>query len=90
MSAGIPNQWAWNEFRKSPWSKKTIECPKPQPGHQLMPINFNGHSVKCVACEGWLIPSAMSAVIQKVNSKYFKKNVLINFVRLGGEYQRYC
>jgi len=47
-----------------------MECPSPQPGHQLKPISFSGHSVKCVACEGWLTASAMIAATQKTNSKY--------------------
>ena len=57
-----------------------MECPSPQPGHQVMPISFKGHKVKCVAAEGSLMPKAINAAIQKVNSKYFRKKVLINFV----------
>jgi len=57
-----------------------MECPSPQPGHQVMPISFKGHRIKCVAAEGLLMPKAINAAIQKVNSKYFRKKVLINFV----------
>ncbi len=44
-NAGIPTQWASKELLTSPCNKKAIECPRPQPGHQVMPINLNGHKV---------------------------------------------
>jgi hypothetical protein len=46
-----------------------MECPKPQPGHQVIPINFKGHNVKCdVAC-GEVNARHSIAVIQKMSSK---------------------
>jgi hypothetical protein len=57
-----------------------MECPSPQPGHQVMPSNFNGHKVKCdVAC-GEVKARHNIAVIQKASSKYFEKSCLINFI----------
>lgn len=45
ISEGTPNQCAWKELRTSPCNKKAIECPNPQPGHQVIPISFKGHKV---------------------------------------------
>ena len=58
-----------------------MECPSPQPGHHLKPINFKGHSVKCDSAPGGLKARASMAAIQKNSSKYFEKSRLINLVR---------
>ncbi len=51
--------------------------PKPQPGHQLKPINFSGHKLKCAWLVGSVSASEMSAAIQNTSSKYFLNKFLI-------------
>ncbi len=67
-----------------------MACPMPQPGHQLKPSNFNGHSVKCDWLFGSASASETSAAVQKASSKYLKNKILINFVRFVGKQYRYA
>ncbi len=67
----MPSQWAWNELRISPWNKNEIECPSPQPGHQLKPISFKGHKVKCVWLAGLVKARQVSPATQNASSKYW-------------------
>lgn len=80
ISAGIPSQCACSEFLISPCSSHAMECPMPQPGHHLNPISLKGQSTYCEGSAGLLKPSAISAAIQKVSSKYLRKIFLINLV----------
>jgi len=89
IKAGTPSQCALNELRISPRNKKEIACPKPQPGHQVIPSSLNGHSVKCVSPFGLVTANAISAAIQKTSSKYLKKFDLINFITAIGKQYRY-
>lgn len=57
-----------------------MECPKPQPGHQVMPICFNGHNEKCDSAPGAVKAKDTIAAIQKNSSKYFEKSFLINLI----------
>lgn len=57
-----------------------MECPKPQPGHQVMPRALKGHKEKCACPAGLVSAKAIKADIQNSSSEYFKKNRLINFV----------
>lgn len=57
-----------------------MECPKPQPGHHLIPISFNGHKVKCDSATGLVKARHNIAAIQKMSSKYFEKSFLINLI----------
>ena len=56
-----------------------MECPKPQPGHQVKPIALNGQRLKCAGPAGLVKASEIRAVAQKTSSKYFEKRRLINF-----------
>jgi len=67
-----------------------MECPKPQPGHQLKPNNFKGQSVKCFSAVGFAMAKAESPATQKTSSKYFEINCLINFIVIVGEQCRYA
>ena len=62
-----------------------MECPRPQPGHQVMPISFNGHNEKCDWSVGLAMAKAISAAIQNASSKYLWKTVLINLIGFAGE-----
>jgi hypothetical protein len=77
--AGIPNQWACQELLIWPRNSHDMECPKPQPGHQVIPIAFNGQRLKCTGPAGSVNASAVRAAIQNVSSKYLKKRRLTNF-----------
>jgi len=79
-SAGMPNQCACHEFLILPCSNHDIECPIPQPGHHLIPINFNGHNEYCPCVAGSVKANAINAAVQKRSSKYFLKKILINSV----------
>jgi phage baseplate assembly protein gpV len=57
-----------------------MEWPNPQPGHQVMPMSFSGHKVKCDVAWGEVKASDNIAAIQKTSSKYFEKSFLINLV----------
>jgi hypothetical protein len=78
-SAGIPSQCACHELLKLPRNSHDIECPKPQPGHQVIPIAFNGQRLKCADPAGSVKASAMSAAVQNMSSKYLEKRRLSNF-----------
>ena len=58
-----------------------MECPNPQPGHQVIPTNFNGHKEKCDSDPGAVKARHNIAAIQKTSSKYMEKSFLINLVR---------
>jgi len=57
-----------------------MECPKPQPGHHVIPISFKGHKVKCDPATGLVKARHNIAAIQKMSSKYFEKSFLINLI----------
>jgi len=67
-----------------------MECPRPQPGHQVMPIILNGHNEKWDCSVGLVSANETMAATQKANSKYFLKAVLINFIGFGGQQYRYA
>ena len=75
----MPSQWAWNELRILPRNNHEMECPKPQPGHQVKPIALSGQRLKCAGPAGLVKANTTSAATQKTNSKYFEKRRLINF-----------
>ncbi|MDB5144424.1 MAG: hypothetical protein JWQ66_3137 [Mucilaginibacter sp.] len=56
-----------------------MECPKPQPGHQVIPIALRGQRLKCAGPAGSVNASETRATIQNTSSKYFEKIFLINF-----------
>lgn len=77
QSAGIPNQCACHELSILPRNNQDIECPKPQPGHQPMPIALSGQRLKCAGPAGSANASEIRAATQNTNSKYFEKRRLI-------------
>jgi len=78
-NAGTPSQCACHELLILPRNSQDIACPKPQPGHQMMPMAFNGQRLKCAGPAGLVNASAVSAAIQNISSKYLEKRRLINF-----------
>ena len=84
-SAGMPSQCACHELRISPRNSQEIACPKPHPGHQVIPIAFSGHRLKCTLPAGSVNASANSAAIQIASSKYLEKMLFLFFngVALG-------
>ena len=78
-SAGIPSQCACHELLILPRNNQDIACPKPQPGHQVNPMAFNGQRLKCAGPEGSVKARATSAAIQNISSKYLEKRRLTNF-----------
>jgi hypothetical protein len=60
-----------------------MECPSPQPGHQVSPRAFNGHKEKCNWPDGLIKARQAKPQTQNASSKYLSKNVLINFIMLG-------
>jgi len=78
-NAGIPSQCACHELPMLPRNNQDIECPKPQPGHQVMPIAFSGQRLKWAGPAGSVNARATSAAIQNKSSKYFEKRRLTNF-----------
>jgi len=78
-SAGIPSQCACHELLILPRNNHDMECPNPQPGHQVMPIAFSGQRLKCAGPAGLVNANAVSAAIQNISSKYLEKRRLINF-----------
>jgi hypothetical protein len=76
----MPIQCACQAFLMLPCSNHAIECPKPQPGHHVIPISFSGHRPYCPGVDGSEIANAINADIQKASSKYFLKTFLINFI----------
>jgi len=79
-AAGMPSQCAWNALLILPWNNQEMECPKPQPGHQVIPRSLSGHNEKWTGPDGSVNASETMAAIQNKSSKYFKKNCLINFI----------
>ena len=75
----MPSQCAWNELQISPRNNQEMECPKPQPGHQVMPIALSGQRLKCAGPAGSVNASETKAATQNVSSKYFEKSCLLNF-----------
>ncbi len=61
-----------------------MECPSPQPGHQVKPNSFSGHNVKCVVPTGLVSAKATNPAIQNASSKYLSKSCLINFIGFAG------
>lgn len=49
-------------------------CPKPQPGHQVMPIAFKGHKEKWGAAVGLQMAKASNPPSKKANSKYLRNS----------------
>src|SRR3569833_1395855 len=82
-SAGMPNQCACHELRTSPLKIQDIEWPKQQQGHQVMHIAFKGQRLKCTFPAGSVMAKAMSAVSQNASSKYFEKNLIVDFTFAG-------
>jgi hypothetical protein len=78
-NAGIPSQCACHELPMLPRNSQDIECPKPQPGHQVNPTAFSGQRLKCAGPAGLVNASAVRAAIQNISSKYLEKRRLINF-----------
>jgi hypothetical protein len=56
-----------------------MECPKPQPGHQVIPIALSGQRLKCAGPAGSVNASETRAATQNISSKYLEKVFLINF-----------
>ena len=78
-NAGIPSQCACNDLLILPRNSHDMECPKPQPGHQVMPIAFKGQRLKCADPAGPVNANAVRAAIQNMSSKYLEKRRLTNF-----------
>jgi hypothetical protein len=78
-SAGIPSQCACQELLILPRNSQDIACPKPQPGHQVIPIALSGHKLKCTGPAGSVKANVIIAATQNVNSKYLEKRCLANF-----------
>lgn len=62
-----------------------MACPRPQPGHQEMPMAFKGHKLKWLLPTGLVKARQVKATIQNINSKYRLKSFLINLVAFGGQ-----
>lgn len=77
--AGIPSQCACQELLILPRNNHDMECPKPQPGHQVMPTVFSGQRLKWAGPAGSVNARAVNAAIQNMNSKYLEKRRLTNF-----------
>lgn len=78
-TAGMPSQCVCQEFEIFPWNNHDMECPKPQPGHQIMPIALSGQRLKWPWPDGSVNASAARAAIQNMSSKYLEKKCLTNF-----------
>jgi hypothetical protein len=77
--AGTPSQCARQELTTLPRNNHDMECPKPQPGHQVNPIAFKGQRLKCAGPAGSANASVIMAPIQNASSKYLEKRRLSNF-----------
>jgi hypothetical protein len=75
----MPSQCACHELLMLPRNSQDIECPKPQPGHQVMPIALSGQRLKWAGPTGLVNASAKRAATQNINSKYLEKSLLSNF-----------
>ena len=80
IRAGIPSQCACHELLILPRNSQDIECPKPQPGHQMMPMALSGQRLKCAGPAGLVNASTIRAATQNVNSKYLENRLLSNFL----------
>lgn len=77
--AGTPNQCACHELLILPRNSHDMECPKPQPGHQVKPKALNGQRLKCAGPAGSVNARETNAAIQNISSKYLEKMRLSNF-----------
>ncbi|MDB5152427.1 MAG: hypothetical protein JWR54_1178 [Mucilaginibacter sp.] len=80
QNAGMPSQCAWSELRTLPRNNQEMECPKPQPGHQVIPIALSGQRLKCTGPAGFANASETRAATQNTSSKYFEKNRLLRIL----------
>lgn len=66
-----------------------MECPSPQPGHQVIPSILSGHSEKWDALPGFVNASEVNAATQNASSKYLRNAILINLIGFAGQQYRY-